>query len=235
MKMKYLILIAIPALLMTFTGCKKLAGLSLQTDASHTPFILDNHVNMNAWQYLKYRSGADPSNPNWQTDTVLKGMYLAVLYSGIDSNEYTKTGRTFIFLHNSALYATSGTPPVVTTTCYFGYYLTGTPAAPATSWSSYTPAQVKSWLQYLIVNGTYSFDNLTPLGTTATTLLPANTDTLNPQSIIYLAKNNDAAGALTINNFIGSYYSTNIRTGGILTTNGPVHVVANLVIYKKNQ
>ena len=224
---------AIPLLFMVFTGCKKLAGLSLQTDATHTQFLLNPNLTMNAWQYMKYRSGVDPSNPSWASDTVLKRMYQAVLYSGIDTNEYTKPNRTFIFLHNVAVITTSGTPPVVPNTCYWGYYLVD--SLPATSWASYTPAQVKSWLQYLIVQGEYSFDNLTPIGTTVNTLLPQNTDTLNPQSIMVLARNNDQNAQLTINNFIGSYSYTTVRTGGIIATNGPIQVVGNLVIYKKTQ
>jgi hypothetical protein len=224
---------AILFLLLAFTGCSKLAGLSLQTDAKHTPFLLNPNVNMNAWDYMKYRSGADTSNPAWASDTVFKLMYQAVLYSGIDTNEYTKPGRTFIFLHNLAVQNISGTPPVVSNNCYWGYYLIDSVAA--TSWTSYSPAQVKSWLQYLIVEGEYSFDNLTPIGTTVNTLLPPGTDTLNPQSIMVLARNNDQNAQLTINNFIGSFSYTTVRTGGIIATNGPIQVVGGLVIYKKTQ
>ena len=230
-----LVCTVITLLFMTVPGCKKLAGLSLQTDATHTPFLLNPNINMNAWQYMKYRSGADTTNPNWTTDTVFKLMYQAVLYSGIDTNEYTKPNRTFIFLHNVAVYTTSGTPPVVPNTCYWGYYLVGPSQVPATSWSGYTPAQVKSWLQYLIVQGEYSFGNLTPLGTTVNTTLPTGSDTLNPQSIMVLTRNNDQNAQLTINNFIGSYSYTTVRTGGIIATNGPIQVVGGLVIYKKTQ
>jgi len=223
----------IAVLFLVFTGCKKLAGLPLQTDATHTDFLLNPNLTMNAWQYMKYRSGADPSNPNSASDTVFKRMYEAVIYSGIDTNEYSKSNRTFIFLHNLAVTTTSGTPPVVPNTCYWGYYPVD--SLPATSWTSYTPAQVKSWLQYLIVQGAYSFDNLTPIGTTVNTLLPQGTDTLNPQSIMVLARNNDQNAQLTINNFVGSSSYTTVRTGGIIATNGPIQVVGTLVIYKKTQ
>lgn len=227
-----LLFAAIPVLFLVFTGCKKLAGLPLQTDATHTDFLLNPNLTVNAWQYMKYRSGADATNPN-PADTVFKRMYEAVLYSGIDTNEYTKSNRTFIFLHNLAVTTTSGTPPIVPNTCYWGYYLVD--SLPAVSWTSYTPAQVKSWLQYLIVQGAYSFDNLTPIGTTVNTLLPQGADTLNPQSIMVLARNNDQNAQLTINNFVGSYSYTTVRTGGIIATNGPIQVVGGLVIYKKTQ
>jgi hypothetical protein len=224
-------LLMIPVLLLILTaGCRKLAGLGLQEDASHTPYTLDPHIKMNAWQYLKSRSGTDPGNAN---DSVFKFMYQAVLYSGIDTNEYTKTDRTFIFLHNNAVLNYNATiPPTVTNTCYWGYYQVSAPLRPATSWSDYSPAQVKSWLQYLIVQGVYSYDNLTTLEITVNTLLPAATDTLNPQSIMTLERIKDGSAKIRINGFVGSSSSTDVRTGGILSTNGPIHVVDLYVIYK---
>ena len=222
-------------LLAVSTGCKKFLGLSLQTNASYSPYLLNPNLNMTAWQYLKYRSGADPTNPNWQTDTVFKLMYEAVLYSGIDTNEYTKPNRTFIFLHNLAVQTFNATVPVtVSNDCYWGYYLVD--SIPATSWTQYTPAQVKAWLQYLIVNGEYNFNNLTPNAVTVSTLLPQNTDTLNPTSIMVLSRNDDpSSGSITINNFVNSYSSTTVRSGGYVSTNGPIQVVGNLVIFKRTQ
>src|SRR5579872_7467539 len=223
------------AIFSAFAGCKKFIGLSLQTDATHTPYLLNPNLNMTAWQYLKYRSGVDAANPNWQTDTVFKLMYEAVLYSGIDTNEYAKPNRTFIFLHNLAVQTFNATVPVtVSNNCYWGYYPVD--SVPATSWSQYTPAQVKAWLQYLIVQGEYNFNNLTPNSVTVGTLLPANADSLNPTSIMVLARNDDpSSGAITINNFVGSYSSTTVRSGGYVSTNGPIQVVGNLVIFKRTQ
>jgi hypothetical protein len=197
--------------------------------------LLNPNLNMTAWQYLKYRSGADTTNPNWRTDTVFKLMYQAVLYSGIDTSEYTKSNRTFIFLHNLAVQTFNVTVPVtVSNNCYWGYYLAD--SVPATSWSQYTPAQVKAWLQYLIVDGEYNFSNLTPNAVTVSTLLPQSADTLNPTSIMVLARNDDpSSGSITINNFVGSYSSTTVRSGGYVATNGPIQVVANLVIFKRTQ
>jgi hypothetical protein len=230
---RYLLLFVL--VLVVSVGCKKFLGLSLQTNASYTPYLLNPNVNMTAWQYLKYRSGADTTNPNWQTDTVFKLMYQAVLYSGIDTNEYTKPNRTFIFLHNLAVQTFNVTVPVtVSNACYWGYYLVD--SLPATSWTQYTPAQVKAWLQYLIVNGEYNFNNLTPNAVTVTTLLPQGADTLNPTSIMVLARNDDpSSGSITINNFVGSYSSTTVRSGGYVSTNGPIQVVGNLVVFKRVQ
>ena len=224
-------LFLIPALLILLAGCKKLAGLDLQEDTQHHPYLLDPHVKMNAWEYLKYRSGSQTASGG---DSVFYLMYQAVLYSGIDTNEYTKPDRTFIFLHNLAVINYTATVPIVpSTTCYWGYYTVTDSLRPATSWSDYTPAQVKSWLQYLIVQGTYSYDNLTPTEVTVNTLLPPGTDTFNPHSIMTLERVKTSDGKIRINDFVGSFDYVEVRTGGILTTNGPVHVVDERVVYKR--
>ncbi|MEO8112404.1 MAG: hypothetical protein ABI594_20315, partial [Ginsengibacter sp.] len=96
-----------------FTGCKKLAGLELQTDTDHIVSTLDPHINKSALQFLKDRSlGTGPD------DTIFIRMYQGVLYSGIDTAEYSKPGRTFIFMHNDAVYRLSSNK--VTTDCFFG-------------------------------------------------------------------------------------------------------------------
>ncbi|MFL9485302.1 hypothetical protein ACI6Q2_21145 [Chitinophagaceae bacterium LWZ2-11] len=221
--------------LLFMQSCKKVLGLDLQTDSEHTPYVLNPNINKSAWSYLKYRSGADTTNPNYKTDTIFKSMYNAVVYSGMDTLEYTKPGRTFIFLHNSAVLSlTSTTPKVPTTTCYWGYYQVSNPKRPATSWSDYTPNQVKQWLQYLIIpGGQYSFDNLNTVETIVPTLLPPNTDTLNPQSLMVLEIVNDQSAKIRINGFVGSLNYTDVRTGGIISTNGPIHVVDLLTMYGK--
>jgi hypothetical protein len=47
-----ILVLAISAL----TGCKKFAGLERQTDWNFEPHVLDPHINMNSWQYLKSRA-----------------------------------------------------------------------------------------------------------------------------------------------------------------------------------
>ena len=217
--------------ILVFAGCKKFAGLNLQQDTTHQPYTLDPHINMNAWQYLKHRSGLDLAGGG---DSVFKYMYQAVLYSGIDTNEYTKTDRTFIFLHNNAVISFTTTAPIVATnTCYWGYYKVMTDSLrPATSWTAYTPQQVKSWLQYLIVQGTYSYDNLTPNEVTVNTLLPPGVDTLNPQGVMTLERLKTQDAKIRINGFVNSFSYVDVRTGGILSTNGPIHVVDACIIYK---
>jgi hypothetical protein len=202
------------------TGCKKLAGLSLQENAGHETSILDAHINKTAWQYLRERSNTSP------TDTIFKRMYEAIVYSGIDTALYTQPGNTFIFLHNDAVFRAAA--PTATDN-YWGRYKVG--GQVAKSWSQYTPQQVKNWLLYLIVKGEYSYDNLGSENVEVKTLLPEGADPLNPGSIMTLVLSNDRDSRVQINNFINTARFTVGRTSGILSDNGPIHVVATVVEY----
>lgn len=212
------------SLFAVMTGCKKFLGLKKQTDWHFTPVTLDPHINMTAWDYLKKRAlGTDPS------DTILKKMYDGILYAGIDSSEYTKTNRTYVFLHNDAIFRLSSNK--ITSDCYWGYYKTAS-GKTGTSWSDYPVDSVRNWLLYLIAEGNYTFETLGPVATEATTLLPKNTNPLNPESIITFRVNNTAAYKLMINDFVGSQRNNTVRTAGILATNGPIHVVDRIVEYR---
>jgi len=221
-------------LALPFTGCKKLFGLKLQEDTDHITTTIDPHINKTAWQFLKDRAlGSVPD------DTIFKRMYQAVIYSGIDTNEYTKTGRTFIFLHNDAVRRVSGN--VVQTDSYFGKYKVGTPAVAANRWEDYPKTQVLNYLLSLIVIGEHSFDNVFPDPKFEKTLMPPNTDPLNPQSEIAFRVINDRDSRFRINDFPGSAVPTpnlatpgiQARTAGILATNGPVHVIDRVLFFQR--
>jgi len=207
------------------TGCKKFMGLEKQTDWNFTPVTLDPHINMTAWSYLKQRAlGANPS------DTIFKRMYDGIIYAGIDTNEYTKPNRTFVFLHNDAIYRIASNK--ITADCYFGFYKT---AANKTglSWSDYPKDSVKNWLLYLIAEGNFTFETLKPVITEVTTLMPKNANPNNPESIITFNIDNTANYKLMINDYVGSSHPVTVRTAGIIATNGPIQVVDRLVDYSK--
>lgn len=221
------------------TGCE-LGGLDLQKSEVFHPHVLDPHTHMTAWQYLQERSDST------RIDTVFSWMKKAIVYAGMDSTAYSDTGRTFIFLHNNAVVDSS--KHKVTSTCYFGKYLiverdangdtvfnAGKPVMiPARSWKDYPKQQVKDYLEYLIIKGKYSFENLTDINTVVHTLLPAGVDTLNPQSIMTMLVTDDGNSEIKLNDFFGSAGSVTVRTGGILCTNGPVHVIDRVLYYQKN-
>src|SRR5688572_356231 len=186
--------ICIILLAVSFTGCKKLFGLELQENTEHITTTIDPHIYKTAWQFLKDRALGPASAPD---DTIFKRMYQGVIYSGIDTNEYTKPGRTFIFLHNDAVRRVSGS--TVTTDSYFGKYKVGTPPVAATRWEDYPKIQVKNYLLSLIVEGEHSFDNVFPDPKFEKTLMPLNYDSLNPQSEIAFRVINDRDSRFRIN------------------------------------
>jgi hypothetical protein len=223
---------------MLFTGCRKLFGLENQKNEEHPITTIDPHINKTAWQFLKDRALGPSTSPN---DTIFKRMYQAIIYSGIDSSEYTKPNRTFIFYHNDAIRRLSGT--TVTADCYFGKYKVGpAPGVAATKWEDYPQIQVKNHLLSLIIEGEHTFENLTPDPEFEKTLMPLGYDPLNPESLVAFRVINDRDSRLRINDFPGSDYPTpnlatpglQVRTAGILSTNGPVHVVDRVVFFQKH-
>src|SRR5947207_2757036 len=123
---------------LSFTGCKKLA---LQKDYHHKADTVDAHVYKTAWEYLKQRALGNTSS-----DSIWKKMYEGIIYSGIDTNEYTKPGRTFIFLNTEAITRTNANLADVG---FFGAYLVN--GKNGTKWADYPKDFVKDYLQYLII------------------------------------------------------------------------------------
>jgi hypothetical protein len=216
------------------TGCKKLVGLPLQENEDHIVSTLDPHINMSALDFLKSRALGTSSFK----DSIFYRMYQGIIYSGIDINEYTKPGRTFIFLHNDAILRKSGT--TTTTDSYFGRYKVNNAAA--TKWEDYNKDSVKNYLLSLIVEGEHSFENTAPDPKFEKTLRPPGTDPLNPESLIAFRVINDRDSRFRINDFPGSAFPApnlatpglNARTAGILSTNGPVHVIDRVLFWQKS-
>jgi hypothetical protein len=207
------------------TGCKKVLGLKLQENWDFQPVVLDPHINKSAWQFLKDRAlGSTPA------DTIFKRFYDGIIYSGIDTSLYLQSNKTFIFLHNDAIYRLSSNK--ITTDCYFGYYKT-TSNKTGITWTDYPKEQVKNWLLYLIADGNHTFGTVGPDLVETKTLLPENADTKNPESKIFFNIMNDQNMKFRINNFIGTKRYTEARTAGIIATNGPVHVVDRIVEFNQ--
>jgi hypothetical protein len=67
--------------------------------------------------------------------------------------------------------------------------------------------------------------------------MPKNVQPLNPESIIALRVVNDRFSKMRVNDFPGTVtYTTQrfseILTGGIISTNGPIHVANRVVEYR---
>jgi hypothetical protein len=214
-------------------GCLKMQ----QNFKRNTTDTLNANLNMTAWAYLKSRA----YNNHTPNDTLFRRMYDAIIYSGIDTNEYIKPNRTFIFLNNGAVYTLDKTTKVASTSCVWGAVFTSAGKI-AKSWKDYPAADVKNYLQYLILDGVYSHYNLPVNDVTAKTLLAPgayNSNPVgfnvrtpmfvsNPQSIMYIkvlnaSPSNTSDYPIQLNQFY------NVNTSDLLATNGVVDVMTTFV------
>jgi hypothetical protein len=165
-----------------FSGCYK-----LQKDYKYVKYTLDPAIGMSAKDFMTSRGKAGVGS-----DTVFKWMQMGLEYAGIDLSEYEKPGRTFIFLHNSAIKTVgtvNGVKNQINGGFFFDYPIPAFDAAgnllksklnpaadsmrPAVNWSDYPQQMVKNYLLYFIIDGEYGFDNLTINNQSLQTLMPA--------------------------------------------------------------
>ncbi len=229
------ILLAGACLLMMLASCKK---LSLQKDYDRTSHTLDPNLNKSAGQFLKDRANGalDPK------DTIFRRMMQGLQYAEIDLNEFEKTGKTFILLHNDAIYRTAkvNNKDSVQTDCFFGAnYVNG---KVGTKWEDYPKDFVRNFLLYHIVDGVYDHYTMKEPGRNyeSTTLAPPGTlvslpagitraaaavpFTPNPSShlklkVVNSSPSNTSDYPIVLNDV------RNVRTSSLLATNGTVHVI----------
>ncbi|MDB5009752.1 MAG: hypothetical protein JWQ06_541 [Mucilaginibacter sp.] len=222
-KMKFLSIAFIMAyfgIAIMFSSC-----LKMQKDYNRKTNVdtIDAHLNMTAWAYLKKRAYGSA------TDTIFRRMYDGIIYSGIDTNEYKKPGRTFIFLSNSEI--------TTAKTGLWALVLNGT--TPGKNWTSYSKTDVKNYLSYLIAQGLYShyglkladvpFNTLAPAGvyTTNPNTFKFNTGTFvtNPNSIMVVHVSNANTVTSQLDYPIVINGTVNISSSDLEATNGIVQVV----------
>lgn len=201
------------------SGCT-LAGLSMQKDYNRVTNVdtIDAHLYKTAWEYMKARAYGS------KTDTIFRRMYDGVIYSGIDTNEYIKPGRTFIFLQNGAI--TSQLWPKYKNNNVVG-----------NKWQSFPKADVKNYLSYLILLGQYSHYNLPLQDVKAQTLAPAGAYTTNPVTmlapgtfnpnpnsimLIHVSNANTVTSQLDYPIVLNT--NSNVAVSDLLATNGVIQV-----------
>ncbi len=209
------------------TSCKK---LSLQKDYNRKADTVDAHVNMTAWAYLKQRALGSTAN-----DQIWARMYEAIIYSGIDTNEYTRANRTYIFLNNDAITRTNANLADVG---FYGAYLVNNKNG--TKLADYPKDFVKAYLQYLIIEGVYDHYTLPPINAMeVSTLAPAGSLVTLPAGITRNTSypwipNPNSKMKLRVLNSSPSNTSDypivlnenrNVRTSSILATNGSIHAI----------
>jgi hypothetical protein len=212
---------------LSLSSCKKLA---LQKDYHRVKDTVDSHIYMTAWDYLKTRALGATSN-----DQIWKSFYDGIIYSGIDTNEYTKPNRTYIFLNTEAITRTNSN---LSDVGFFGANLVNGKTTKA--WTEYPKEFVKAYLQYLIIDGVYNHYTLPPVNLVeVATLAPAGTlDTLpkgvtrntaypwvsNPGrkmtiKVLNSSPSNTSDYPIVLNE------SRNVRTSSIQATNGTIHAI----------
>ena len=213
-------IVACIAMTVMFSSC-----LKMQKDFNRPTNVdtLDAHVYTTAWGYIKKRAYGSA------TDTIFRRFYDAIIYSGIDTNEYIKQGRTYILLSNSEITtAKTGLWAVVTNKGVAGK-----------SWASYSKADVKNYLSYLIAKGLYSHYGLKITDVTFSTLAPAGVYTTssvtfnfskgifvtNPNSVMLVHVSNANTVTSQLDYPIVINDAVNITSSDLEATNGIVQVV----------
>lgn len=230
--MQYVIIIASSLL----SSCS-LFDLELQENYDYKHKTLDPNIGISARKFLEDRSYGKEEAP---TDTVFKWMRKGLEYAEISLDEFEKSDRTFIFLHNDGIKMWDAKAKKVIGGLFFDFPIvtgvdgTGKPITrPATKWEDYNKDDVRNYFLYLMLQGNYNFDKLSITNTKAKTLLPAGTVAskssllgymhegkgFDQEGIMYLklVNNNDLA-PIQIND------KTANRSGGYVVTNGIVHV-----------
>lgn len=204
-------------------------GLDMQEDYDREPHTLNPNLNKTAWQYLN-----DRAKGTSVSDQIFSRMLEGIQYAGIDSNEYKKPNRTYIFMHNDAINRAT-VPPI---DCFFGANLVDGKAA--TAWSSYPKEFVKRYFEYLILEGEYSHYTLPALESIrANTTAPKGSLSALPTGItrhssVVFKANPESTMSIQVLNSSPSNTSDypvqlngirNVRTSSLLATNGVVHVI----------
>ena len=195
--------------LATLLGGCHLAGLEFQEDVEYDYHVLDPKINMTAWEYMNAP----------RPDTIFNLMIKGLAYAGIDPAEYEQTGRTYLFLTNNAIYRlqTNGT---IDPNCVWGKMKVKATNKVATKWQDYTPDEVRNlFLYHIIVDGAYSYNNLTADNLQATSMLESD------NRYVFMKVLNDRNSKLRINDFLNSVKVVEVASSNIQATNGVVHVL----------
>ena len=191
------------------TGCE-LAGLDLQKpyDYDYSAGMQSNELKMTSWEFIQ-------SRPD-----LFSIMTEGIKYAGLE-DMYNQPDRTFILLTDKAFNSTTESDY-----SYFMTHLLPDPNDPTKtivpeSLDMYPVEQVKEFLLYHTIKGTWTWSNLPASSTWYDTYATADTAKIN----MYLLK--DRNPNIVFNNFTGHYkMSIKARTTNLKTNNGSyVHVL----------
>jgi hypothetical protein len=164
-------------LLLPLSGCT-LFDMELQKKYDYEHKTLDPNINITARQFLETRSYESATNTK---DTVFKWMRKGLDYAGIDLAAYEKQGMTFIFLHNDAVRVYDSKTKKTSAGLWVDFPVATGPVNPATGlpptkiaekWEDYPKEDVKNFFLYLMIQGTYNFNNIPLDNIVVQTMLP---------------------------------------------------------------
>lgn len=225
-------------LLLPLSGCT-LFDMELQKKYDYEHKTLDPNINMTARQFLENRSYESATNTK---DTVFKWMRKGLDYAGIDLAAYEKQGMTFIFLHNDAVRVYDSKTKKTSAGLWVDFPIVTGPVNPATGvrptriaekWEDYPKEDVKNFFLYLMIQGTYNFNNIPLNNVLVQTMLPPGSIASKSSFLGFLNEetgfdqegkmelkilNNDDLAPIMIND------KTVNRSGGYIATNSVVHV-----------
>lgn len=224
-------------LLLPLSGCT-LFDMELQKKYDYEHKTLDPNINITARQFLESRSYESPANLK---DTVFKWMRKGLDYAEIDLAAYEKQGMTFIFLHNDAVRVWDAKAKKTTAGLWLDFPIvtgvnptTGVPVTKiAEKWEDYPKEDVRNLFLYLMIQGTYNFNNIPLENMVVQTMLPpgsiatkksmlgfsnAGTGFDQEGKMTLKIVNNDDLAPILIND------KTKNRSGGYIATNAIVHV-----------
>jgi uncharacterized surface protein with fasciclin (FAS1) repeats len=194
------ILLAIVALL---SGCE-VAGLKFQENEDYDYHVLDPKIDMTALEYLNLP----------RKDTVFRMMQKGIAYAGL-TEEYSKPDRTFLFLTNAAILRYN-TDRTVNKDCFFGKFKVN--GVPAKKWEDYPVETVRDLFLYHIIEGVYSYDNLTPYNTITTSLRATD-------NTVHMLVVNNRDSKIRLNDFPNAKKPVQVRSSNIQATNGVIHAL----------
>ena len=214
------------SLFLTFglTSCE-LFGLELQKgyeyDAEKGKY--DNQLKISTWEFMNQRAD------------IFSELIAAVEYAGIDPEIFNNPNQTNLLLTNQALTSTTASHMSFWYRNRLDLDGDSIQETMAVSWDVYPKEQIKDFILYHIVKGSWSYYELTDATQGAIHFFPTYSTKANGYMALQMLKE----GALSIyfNNFTGHYKEKiKPRTANMKTINGSyIHVMDNYLEYPTDE
>lgn len=226
MKKYFIIILTVFSSVILLNGCE-FAGLELQEDYEYKKTFLNPNINQTAWDFMNSRQ-----------DSLFSWMLAAIRYTHLDTLYKNPGNKTFFLLTNTAIFKADGNTGEPASGCFFfdkkvidetsGILRSGL------SWEDYPDSTVRELLLYHTLPTYVGWNELTNTNQTFQTFFLGHTWQIYNDGIMSLFLTKDRSNYIKINDFSGSAKNVQVRTAGIIATNGFINVVDNYAYYKVN-